>query len=1090
MNTLRRFSRRAWLLHGYLIASLVLLPVPFVHSGWIDTDTDAVNDTWEDTANSSSYTLAQLDALDADLDIDNDGAYNSEELAYGSDPFDLDSDDDGLTDGVEIHLAIQGSSKAYSLTAWDSNGDAVSDHDDFYGSFSVTYPGGQLPPFSGARYSDYDGDGIKNPFDLFPADPLNNDADMDGIDDNSDPALGDANNTSTANGQSWGANALGDNDNDTILNFWDPWPGDASNGSNDSDGDTIANGSDPFPSDYSNYSPINGIYWYGDVFGDADWDWVSNYADAWPYDSSNGMTNNSSDRDNDGITNDLDPAPDDASNYSGTNGTYWYSYPREDADNDGTNNFHDPFPYDPYNNLPDFDGDGWANADDPFPKDAANFSSLNQTAWGSTLFGDADGDLIANWQDEFPNDTFNNIPDFDGDGIPNGNDPYPKDLSNVSGVNNIAWLGTVNGDDDQDGTPNWNDSTPYPPDADGDGIADELDPYDNDPTNYSSVNGTSWGANVLGDNDNDGTLNYNDSTPWPDTDADDDGIDDASDPYDNDATNYSSINSNAWYGHVLGNADGDSLLNWEDAWPHDANNGYYLNPDRDADGYANESDPAPDDFTNYSHYNWQYWYGSSLNDNDYDGTANFYDYQPNGDGNVNSDGDTYLDSNDPAPYDSSNYSYSNYSYWYGSALGDNDSDGSLNFFDDTPYGPPPPPDSDRDGLDANAEAFWGTSDGDVDSDDDGLSDGEEVNIFGTSPVNAHSVSQQRFSNNRYTDWQLVDLPDTDGDDIPDRIEQHYGLNPGWAKDALLDRDNDGVNNLAQFNAGIALDANLSTYDADGDGMTDVFEDAYGQVLSKHNPADAVLDADSDGVLNHEEQILLISPQNADTLEQGGLGDLQVLMLSVRYPDGSTPPDTDTSPANGIPDWADALKATPTAPDHYHFTRQAAGDLDGDGMPDAWEHEYGRWKFTTNGLQLRFDDAAEDTDEDGLSNVFEYLIGTSPLAGDSDGNNVSDDDEDFDGDGLTNAQEMALGTNAHDEDSNDNGIHDNNEDFDGDGLTNAQEIALGTSGIQADTDGDGTSDGQEMMEGTDANDAASNSDILLKLSFVSPVEQLN
>jgi hypothetical protein len=353
-------------------------------------------------------------------------------------------------------------------------------------------------------------------------------------------------------------------------------------------------------------------------------------------------------------------------------------------------------------------------------------------------------------------------------------------------------------------------------------------------------------------------------------------------------------------------------------------------------------------------------------------------------------------------------------------------------------------------------------------------------------VNAHSVSQQRFSNNRYTDWQLVDLPDTDGDDIPDRIEQYYGLNPGWAKDALLDRDNDGVNNLAQFNAGIALDANLSTYDADGDGMTDVFEDAYGQVLSKHNPADAVLDADGDGVLNHEEQILLISPQNADTLKQGGLGDLQVLMLSVRYPDGSTPPDTDTSPANGISDWVDALNATPTAPDHYHFTRQAADDLDGDGMPDAWEHEFGRWKFPTNGLQLRFDDAAEDADEDGLSNVFEYLIGTSPLAGDSDGNNVSDDDEDFDGDGLTNAQEMALGTNAHDEDSNDNGIHDNNEDFDGDGLTNAQEIALGTSGLNADSDGDGVSDGQEVAENTDPTSASSNLASLLGLRVFTPL----
>jgi hypothetical protein len=320
MNTLRRFSRRAWLLHGYLIASLVLLPVPFVHSGWIDTDTDAVNDTWEDTANSSSYTLAQLDALDANLDIDNDGAYNSEELAYGSDPFDLDSDDDGLTDGVEIHLAIQGSSKAYSLNAWDSNGDAVSDHDDFYGSFSVTYPGGQLPPFSGARYSDYDGDGIKNPFDSYPADPLNNDADGDGIDDSTDPALGDGSNASPHNGQSWYGGALADNDNDMILNFWDQWPGNASNGSNDSDGDGIDNGSDPFPSDYSNYSPINGIYWYGDVFGDADWDWVSNYADAWPCDASNGTPVPTNDNDNDGITNDLDPAPGDSNNHSGING--------------------------------------------------------------------------------------------------------------------------------------------------------------------------------------------------------------------------------------------------------------------------------------------------------------------------------------------------------------------------------------------------------------------------------------------------------------------------------------------------------------------------------------------------------------------------------------------------------------------------------------------------------------------------------------------------------------------------------------------------------------------------------------------------
>jgi hypothetical protein len=1104
MNSFRRFSRRAWLLHGYLIAMLVLLPVPMVRSGWIDTDSDAVNDSWEDTVNGTSLSVASLDATS--IDIDNDGAYNSEELAHGSDPFDLDSDNDGLTDGDEIHLAIQGSGKAYSLTAWDSNGDDVSDHDDFYGCFSVTYPGGQLPAFSGASYADYDGDGVKNPLDAYPADPLNNDADMDGIDDGSDPALGDSTNTSTINGQAWGGDALGDGDNDAILNFWDQWPGDSSNGSGDSDADGIDNSTDPFPGVYSNYSGANGIYWYGDVLGDADLDWVPNYADQWPYDASNGVPAPSNDNDGDGLMNDLDPAPGDSNNHSGVNGYDWYSYPLEDADNDGTNNFNDPWPYDTYDNLPDFDGDGWLNADDPFPKDGGNYSILNQTAWGATLFDDADSDQIANWQDEFPQDTFNNNPDFDGDGIVNGEDPYPKDINNVSAVNGIAWLGTVNGDDDQDGTPNWNDTTPYTVDSDGDSIDDPIDPYVNDASNTSSVNGIAWGANVLNDNDGDGTPNWNDATPYPDTDADDDGIDDADDPYDNDATNtspvnniawganvlldqdidgipnwndpdpidsdgdgwsdgvdpfdndinnYSGINNSYWYGDVLGNADGDALLNWEDAWPGDPYNGN-SNPDRDGDGYANEQDPAPDDFSNYSSYNWQYWYGGALGDNDNDGTANFYDSDPNQTYNntVDADWDGILDSNDPAPNDASNFSYVNGQWWYGSALNDDDGDGTLNFYDDTPSGPPLV-DGDGDGLYSDAEAYYGTSDGDVDSDDDSLSDAEEVNIFGTDPANAHHLSQQQFSNNLYTDWQLVDLTDTDDDDIPDRIEQHYGLNPSWKGDALLDRDNDGVNNLAQYNAGLALDANLSTYDADSDGMTDVFEDAYAQVLSKSNPADAVLDADDDGVLNHEEQILLISPQNADTLQQGGLGDLQVLMLSVRYPDGSNPPDTDVSPANGIPDWADAIKETPTAPDHYHFTRQLPGDLDGDGMPDEWEHEYGRWKFATNGLQLRFEDAAEDADDDGLSNLFEYLIGTSPLAGDSDGNNVTDDNEDFDGDGLTNAQEMTLGTSA----------------------------------LTRDTDGDGVSDGQEVMEGTDALNAASNAAALTGLRVFTPVSTL-
>jgi hypothetical protein len=690
MNALRRFSRRAWLLHGYLIAMLILLPVPTVRSGWIDTDNDAVNDTWEDTANSTSHSVASLDATN--IDIDNDGAYNSEELANGSDPFDLDSDDDGLTDGDEIHLANEQNGRGYSLVNWDSNGDSVSDHDDFYGCFSVTYPGGQLPAFSGATYSDYDGDGVKNPFDSYPADPANNDADLDGINDNTDPALGDVSNTSPYNGQSWYGSALADNDSDAILNFWDQWPGDASNGSNDSDGDGIDNNSDPFPGDYSNYSSFNSIYWYGDVFGDADWDYTSNYADAWPYDSSNGMTNNSSDRDNDGIENDLDPAPDDSSNYSSANGAYWYSSPLEDADNDGTNNFNDPWPYDTYDSLLDFDGDGWANADDPFPKDATNFSSLNQTAWGTAMMDDPDGDGLANWQDEFPGDTFNNNPDFDGDGIANGDDPFPKDSGNFSSVNNTAWGPGVLADDDSDGTPNWNDTTPYSvdTDADDDGIDDSFDPYPNDSSNFSSVNNLNWGSNVLGDNDQDGVPNWNDADPL---DSDGDGLSDGVDPFVSDAANYSAINvSYWWYNTALGDNDSDGTLNWQDAWPNDANNGY--NPDRDGDGIANETDPAPDDYSNYSPHNGYYWYGSALSDHDGDGVNNWQDAWPYDANNgynpsQDSDGDGIPDSSDAWPYDANNGYY---------PPQDSDGDGIPDSSDAWPYdannGYYPPQDSD------------------------------------------------------------------------------------------------------------------------------------------------------------------------------------------------------------------------------------------------------------------------------------------------------------------------------------------------------------------------------------------------------------
>lgn len=58
------------------------------------------------------------------------------------------------------------------------------------------------------------------------------------------------------------------------------------------------------------------------------------------------------------------------------------------------------------------------------------------------------------------------------------------------------------------------------------------------------------------------------------------------------------------------------------------------------------------------------------------------------------------------------------------------------------------------------------------------------------------------------------------------------------------------------------------------------------------------------------------------------------------------------------------------------------DTDGDGMPDAWETN---WGFNINELA----DALLDADNDGLNNIDEYLNGTNPRLNDTDGDGFFD-----------------------------------------------------------------------------------------------------
>ena len=545
---------------------------------------------------------------------------------------------------------------------------------------------------------------------------------------------------------------------------------------------------------------------------------------------------------------------------------------------------------------------------------------------------------------------------------------------------------------------------PAAPDSDGDGYDDSSDPANSDSSNYSSENATYWYSDALGDADGDGLSNFYDSSPWPATpndDTDGDGLLNGVDPSPQDWMNYSSYNYTSWYGSALEDADGDGQANYYDWSPWDpppSGGSGDPPPDQDADGIPDGSDPAPMDSSNISPINGTAWYGAAIDNSDGDSFSNFFD---------------------PAPTDAINYSSANAYWWYDAAMNDDDGDGQANYFDTTPFVPPPPDppmdtDSDGDGLLNSEEATYGTDPNLVDSDSDGLTDYEELRTFNTNPLDNYSIYNSSPSTSpHYKDYYLVNLSDLDagqGDGIPDRIETFYGLNPNDPSDAYGDLDADGVSNFSQYQAGIPLDANLVRFDADQDGMTTVFEQYF--QLNDGVFGDSVDDPDNDGVFNFEEAALALNPRTATSRVIGG---------------------------QAVDDWSIFSASSLLRPGDTS-ARVFWGDWDADGLPDAWEHRYGLESNPTGGMKIR----------------------------------TSDSNADYDGDGVTNAQEFALGFNPLIQETH-VGILDSNYDRDGDGLADVFELQhnLDFDNGAGDADGDGADDAREIGDGTDPHDQYSN-----------------
>lgn len=151
----------------------------------------------------------------------------------------------------------------------------------------------------------------------------------------------------------------------------------------------------------------------------------------------------------------------------------------------------------------------------------------------------------------------------------------------------------------------------------------------------------------------------------------------------------------------------------------------------------------------------------------------------------------------------------------------------------------------------------------------------------------------------------------------------------------------GVQMFLTTNLLASLPALAAYKDTDKDGMPDVWEDANG--FNKFSAADALLDADGDGLNNRDEYLAGTNPRNADT-DGDGVSD------GVEVANSSNP-----------------LLAT-SKPELAGVTWPSGVDLDGDGLPDAWEVRYRAFNLPPNG----------DADGDGASNFQEAKWGTDPF----------------------------------------------------------------------------------------------------------------
>ncbi len=413
------------------------------------------------------------------------------------------------------------------------------------------------------------------------------------------------------------------------------------------------------------------------------------------------------------------------------------------------------------------------------------------------------------------------------------------------------------------------------------------------------------------------------------------------------------------------------------------------------------------------------------------------------------------------------------------------------------------PDTDGDGLtDAEELNIYHTFPNDADTDEDKLDDGREVNIYHTNPLVADTDGDEVNDGDEADKYFSNPLNiDTDGDGVDDGAEANTyssslidvdtdkdGLNDGvevktYITDPIkLDTDGDGLNDGIEV---YMYRSKPIVADTDGDGLRDSVEaNAY-----HTNPTKA--DTDGDGVNDKLDPDTYHPPQQDTDSDSDGLVDR--LEISVYHTD---PVKLDTD-GDGVNDGMEV---------YIYHSSPTVVDTDGDGLSDSLEvniYYSDPTKADTDGDEVNDNLDPDtynrpllgiDTDDDGLVDGLEiYVYHTDPIVADTDGDGVTDGQEvdsnytdplviDTDSDGLTDGQEVnTYYTNPLIADTDGDGVNDGLEvntyhtdpneadtgtdtgiDTDGDGLSDSQEVNIyHTNPNLADTDSDGVDDGEEV-----------------------------